>query len=90
VRAGAVPELVDEQIGELAAPESAPSMAQAIRRLYERDLDALGAVARARALQRYTWSQALQLQLASYASVLGAARELDSARRALQLGPQGQ
>jgi alpha-1,6-mannosyltransferase len=89
VRAGAVPELVDEQIGELAAPESAASMAQAIRRLFERDLDALGAAARARALQRYTWSQVLQLQLASYAGVFGAAREPDSTRRALQLGPQG-
>jgi alpha-1,6-mannosyltransferase len=89
VHAGAVPELVDEQIGELAAPESAASMAQAIRRLYERDLDALGAAARARALQRFTWSQVLQLQLASYASVFGGAREPDNARRALQLGPQG-
>jgi alpha-1,6-mannosyltransferase len=88
VRAGAVPELVDEQIGELAAPESAASMAQAIRRLFERDLDALGAAARARALQRYTWSQVLQLQLASYAGVFGAARAPDSTRRALQLGPQ--
>jgi len=69
VRAGAVPELVDERVGELAAPESAASMAQAIRRLYERGLEALGASARARVLQRFTWSQVLQLQLASYAGL---------------------
>jgi alpha-1,6-mannosyltransferase len=74
VRAGAVPELVDEQVGELAEPESAVSMAQAIRRLYERDLDALGAAARARTLRHFTWTQVLQLQLASYAGVFGWSR----------------
>lgn len=86
VRAGAVPELVDDTVGELAEPESASSMAQAIRRLYERDLDALGAAARARALQRYTWSQALQLQLNSYASVLGRSREASAVRAAMEFG----
>jgi alpha-1,6-mannosyltransferase len=89
VRAGAVPELVDDQVGELAEPESATSMAQAIRRLYERDLDALGATARERALRRFTWTQVLQLQLNSYASVLGRSRELAGVRSAMQLGPQG-
>jgi alpha-1,6-mannosyltransferase len=89
VRAGAVPELVDDQVGELAEPGSATSMAQAIRRLYERDLDALGARARERALRRFTWTQALQLQLNSYASVLGQPRELSGVRSAMQLGPQG-
>ena len=71
VRAGAVPELVDESVGELAEPESTASMAQAIRRLYERNPDALGMAARARTLQRFTWSQVLQMQLASYAGVFG-------------------
>jgi alpha-1,6-mannosyltransferase len=89
VRAGAVPELVDDQVGELAEPDSGPSMAQAIRRLYERDLDALGARARERALRRFTWTQVLQLQLNSYASVLGRSRELGGVRSAMQLGPQG-
>jgi alpha-1,6-mannosyltransferase len=89
VRAGAVPELVDDQVGELAEPESATSMAQAIRRLYERDLDALGARARERALRRFTWTQVLQLQLNSYASVLGRSHELGGVRSAMQLGPQG-
>ena len=75
--------------GELAEPESGASMAQAIRRLYERDLDALGAAARERALQRFTWSQVLQLELASYASVSGWSRDRGSVRPAMQLGPQG-
>jgi alpha-1,6-mannosyltransferase len=47
VRSGAIPELIDERVGELAEPDNAVSMAQAIRRLYERDLVALHLVARA-------------------------------------------
>jgi alpha-1,6-mannosyltransferase len=89
VRAGAVPELVDERVGELAEPESAVSMARAIQRLYDRDLDALGACARSRALQRFAWSQVLQLQLARYASVSGWSRDAGNVRPAMELDPQG-
>ena len=70
VRAGAVPELIDQRVGELAAPDNSASMAAAIRRLYDRDLAALGAAARHRVLQRFTWSNSLSIQLANYASVL--------------------
>jgi len=69
VRAGAVPELVDQRVGELAEPDNAPSMAGAIRRLYDRNLEALGAAARHRALHSFTWSHSLSIQLASYAGV---------------------
>ena len=86
VRAGAVPELIDERVGELAQPDDAASMAQAIRRLYERDPDVLGANARERALQRYTWSHVLHLQLASYARVFGWARDAGTLRRAMEFG----
>jgi alpha-1,6-mannosyltransferase len=89
VRAGAVPELVDGHVGELAEPESAASMAQAIRRLYERDLDALGAAARARTLQRFTWSQVLQTQLASYAGVFGWSHVASAARPIMQADRYG-
>jgi alpha-1,6-mannosyltransferase len=89
VRAGAVPELVDGHVGELAEPESAASMAQAIRRLYERDLDALGAAARARTLQRFTWSQVLQTQLASYAGVFGWSHFASAARPIMQADRYG-
>lgn len=89
VRAGAVPELVDERVGELAEPESAVSMAQAIRRLYERDLDAVGASARARALQRFTWSQVLQMQLASYAGGFGWSRTAAAVHPVLQADRYG-
>jgi alpha-1,6-mannosyltransferase len=80
VRAGSVPELIDERVGELAQPESAASMAQAIRRLYQRDPDTLGANARQRALQRFTWSHVLQLQLASYAGLFGRQRDAGALR----------
>jgi alpha-1,6-mannosyltransferase len=70
-RAGAIPELVDESVGLLAEPEDVDSMAQAIADLYQRDIEALGAAARARVLARYTWSQALPQQLAAYAQLSG-------------------
>jgi alpha-1,6-mannosyltransferase len=76
VRAGAVPELIDQRVGELAEPDNAASVAAAIRRLYDRDLAALGAAARDRVLQRYSWSNSLNIQLANYSSVLSGAGTL--------------
>jgi alpha-1,6-mannosyltransferase len=73
VRAGAIPEHVDESVGMLATPNDPSDMAAAIAALYERDIDALGAAARHRVLQRYTWSQALRVELAHYARVSGRA-----------------
>jgi alpha-1,6-mannosyltransferase len=73
-RAGAFPEFVDETVGALAEPHSAAGMAAAIASLYERDLDAVGAAARARVLRHFTWSRAFHTQLAAYASLVGAQR----------------
>jgi alpha-1,6-mannosyltransferase len=73
-RAGAFPELVDEEVGALAEPHSAAGMAEAIASLYERDLDAVGAAARKRVLRHFTWSRAFHNQLATYASLVGAQR----------------
>jgi alpha-1,6-mannosyltransferase len=69
VHAGAVPELVDGSVGLLAEPYDAASLADAIAALYECDMEAMGQAARARVLERFTWSQALETQLAAYASV---------------------
>lgn len=69
-RAGAVPELVDEHVGVLAEPEDAESLAEAITALYERDLDALGASARARVLRQFTWQKTFQGQMAVYRALL--------------------
>jgi alpha-1,6-mannosyltransferase len=73
-RAGAFPELVDESVGVLAAPNSAAGMAEAIAALYERDLAAVGAAARARVLRQFTWQRAFHGQFAAYASLVGARR----------------
>jgi alpha-1,6-mannosyltransferase len=73
-RAGAFPEFVDTRVGLLAEPGSASSMAEAISALYERDLEALGAAARARVLKHFTWNRAFHGQIAAYASLVGARR----------------
>ena len=73
-RAGAFPEFVDESVGMLAEPNSGASMAEAIAALYERDLEAVGAAARAHVLKSFTWDRAFQAQTAAYASLIGARR----------------
>ena len=73
-RAGAFPELVDDSVGVLAEPHSGASMAEAIASLYERDLESVGASARARVLKHFTWNRAFHAQLGAYASLIGAHR----------------
>jgi alpha-1,6-mannosyltransferase len=85
-RAGAIPEIVDESVGALAEPLNADSLADAIAALYERDLEAVGAAARAKVLSQFTWSQALQVQLASYAKYAGLPRLAVGVRPVVGLG----
>ncbi|HXW74432.1 MAG TPA: glycosyltransferase [Steroidobacteraceae bacterium] len=73
-RAGAFPEFIDESVGMLVTPDCGASMAEAIAALYERDLDAVGAAARARVLRQFTWTRAFHAQTATYASLIGALR----------------
>lgn len=74
VRAGAVPEFVDESVGMVAEPCNGASMAEAIAALYERDIEAIGVTARTRVLRRFTWQKAFQAQLTAYASLVGTRR----------------
>jgi len=74
VNAGAIPEFVDDSVGILCSPDNPTAMAEAIAALYQRDLDTLGAAARARVLQRYTWNQAFQVQTMAYAALVGSRR----------------
>ena len=73
-RASAIPEFVDESVGMLAEPNNAASMADCIAALYERDLEAIGAIARQRVLRRFTWQKAFQTQTTAYASLVGGRR----------------
>ena len=87
VRAGAVPELLDERAGVLAEPHAdtataAASFAAAIASLYERDRDALGCAARRHVVENYSWTRALQGLMARYQSAV-AAHQLPAVARAL-------
>jgi alpha-1,6-mannosyltransferase len=84
-RAGAFPELVDESVGMLAEPNSGASMAAAIAALYERDIAAVGAAARARVLQHFTWHRAFHAQTSAYASLARALRQSVPEGRVLEL-----
>ncbi len=74
VRAGAIPEFVDDTVGLLAEPGSGARMAEAIAALYERDIEALGANARAKVQRKFTWNRAFQRQMATYKALLGRQR----------------
>jgi alpha-1,6-mannosyltransferase len=67
--AGAAPELVGDD-GVLVRPRDADSLAAGIVAFYERDPDALGARARARVEQCYTWNAAMRGLLGVYRGAL--------------------
>ena len=85
-RAGAIPELVDESVGMLAEPGSASSMAAAIVALYERDIAAIGKLARERVLRQFTWTQAFHTQTSIYANLLGTHRVTVTPPAIIELG----
>jgi alpha-1,6-mannosyltransferase len=81
MRAGALPELVDDGVGILAEPHddaeiAAASLAGAIGTLYERDLAALGAAARRHVESNYSWTRALQGLMCRYQAAVGARRSV--------------
>ena len=76
MRAGAIPEIVAIKTGVLAEPDADPSiaagnLAEAVAHLYERDLDAAGAAARAHVLANFSWNRALQGLMAKYQAAAG-------------------
>jgi alpha-1,6-mannosyltransferase len=86
VRAGSVPEHVDESVGLLARPLDAADLADAVAALYDRDIEQLGAAARERVMQQYSWTRAFRLQLAHYAALSGQGHVMSEvgAERSLQ------
>lgn len=85
-RASATPEIVDDRVGVLAEPSDGESMAEAIRSLYERDIEAVGAAARARVLKQFTWTHAFAGEMNVYTSLLGSRRVRVPALPAIELG----
>ncbi len=79
MRAGAIPELVDERAGCLAEPHedaaiAARNLAEAVRALYDRDLEALGAAARRHVTGNYNWTRALQTLMSRYQAAVSTRR----------------
>jgi len=64
-----VTELIDDVVGVTAARADARLFAQAVRDLYDRDIEALGRAARERVVAQFSWDRALQQQLAVYAGL---------------------
>jgi alpha-1,6-mannosyltransferase len=85
-RASAVPEIVDQNVGVLAEPCNGESMAEAICALYERDIEAVGATARARVLKQFTWDQAFRAEVNAYTSLVGSRRLRVPVLPAMELG----
>ena len=75
VAAGAVAELVDSEVGVLAHEASGAVMAQAVRDLYDRDIEQLGRAARQRVLSHYSWDRALHQQMVVFNALAGAQRQ---------------
>ncbi|HEY6893050.1 MAG TPA: glycosyltransferase [Rhodanobacteraceae bacterium] len=72
VRSGAVTEIVDREVGRVATPDDARSLADAVRSIFAADRDALGASARARAERDYLWQNTLPRLVARYAELVRA------------------
>jgi alpha-1,6-mannosyltransferase len=89
MKAGAIAELVDDQVGIAATAANGATFARAIRDLYDRDLTTLGLAARARVQAQYTWNQALQHQQAVYTSLVEKKRSLPDAWATASRLPSG-
>ncbi|HTU67165.1 MAG TPA: glycosyltransferase [Steroidobacteraceae bacterium] len=79
MRAGALPEIVDAKCGVLADASADPAtaarhLAAAVAALYDRDLDAAGAAARAHVEANFSWTRALQSLMARYQAAAGLRR----------------
>ena len=87
---GAIAELVDDDTGVLACPNSAGSLARAIDQACARDLAALGQQARRKVESGFTWNQVFEALMARYEHLLEshAARARRSDAGAYKYGPQ--
>ncbi len=69
---GAAAEIVDPACGVLARPGGVGALAEAVDALYQRDIDALGAKARARVEEHFTLDHSMQRLLALYRTAMAA------------------
>jgi len=67
---GGVSELIDDSVGQLARSVSPAGLAEAIEALFARDLVALSAAARARAVTRHSWDATFEALADVYAELV--------------------
>jgi alpha-1,6-mannosyltransferase len=71
VAAGGVAESVDEEVGQLAVASEPAAFAEAIEALFARDLTAISAAARLRAVERHGWDAVFSQLCAIYGGLTG-------------------
>ena len=71
IASGGVAESVDESVGQLAARSDGETFAQAVRDIFDRDVQGLGQAARARAVERHGWDAVFARLCEVYAEVSG-------------------
>jgi alpha-1,6-mannosyltransferase len=71
--AGALPEIVDQQVGAVASAPVPSALADAVGEVFASDPAALGSAGRRRVLEHFTWNQVFTRQLPHYAHLLNRA-----------------
>ncbi len=71
VDAGGVKETVDDSVGQLAKSADPVHYAAAIEALFARDIEAIGAAARVKAVERFSWGRVFENLCITYADVSG-------------------
>ncbi|HYD27453.1 glycosyltransferase [Brevundimonas sp.] len=71
VNAGGVKETVDETVGQLAKSADPVHYAAAVEALFARDIEAVGAAARVKAVERFSWGRVFEDLCMTYADVSG-------------------
>ncbi len=74
VASGGIAEIVDAAVGELAPRAAAGPLAEAVEALFARDVEAVGAAARARAVARHGWHATFTDLSALYDRLCGCGR----------------
>jgi alpha-1,6-mannosyltransferase len=68
--AGALPEIVDARVGQVARDAGPSALAEAVEDVFRRGPHALGLAGRRRVLEHYTWDQVFNQELRHYAALV--------------------
>ena len=78
VRGGALPELITPEVGVLAEPRDAASLAQAVRALFTQEWRQMGRAARQRVDKYFRWDVVFQQQHAFYCALKSGSLKVDA------------